>query len=131
MEEKIKIIELESKIIKLISKDNFRGNTVHFEYSKIDPLYKLSVITHSPITGQNFLLHTTRGGSNISCLEKMVEYVSDKYRDEYSWSVSWVNKNGEPIVSYFRGVEEDEIRNKFEHMNVGAKIKSITRMPLS
>lgn len=130
-----KPIELESKIIQVIRKDNSRGNTIHFHWDRtpFSPSnYILDVITHNVFNGQNFLLKRMEGESHIECLSKMLEYVESAFQDEYSWTVYWTDSQGEQHKSYFRGVDEDEVKQKFFYEEkTEAVINSIKMSPMT
>lgn len=112
-------IELESKIINVVRANNTRGNTFHFQYDRA-PLgfeaeldYVLEVITRNVMNGQLFLLKRIEGTSETDCLNRMLEYVESKYKDENNYTVIWNDKDGDEHESYFRSTNEEEVRTKF------------------
>lgn len=111
-------ITQESKIIQAIREDNHRGNTIHFKWDRLSETpadYFLDVITHNITNGQNFLMKRIFADSKSECLRKMVEYAETGFKDEPSWIVSWVDSNDIEWESYFRGADEDQVKDKFNY----------------
>jgi hypothetical protein len=139
---KNKQIELESKIISLLNKDNTKKNTFHF-FWKTDieivgrtpaDIVDLEIFSCNPITNQIFLLTKTESNSKIDCLKSVIDSLKDS--DEYSWKVQWSDGDTEQVtrvisVSYFRGKTKQEVIEKFNYVKSDNKIINIEKMPIS
>jgi len=86
-----------------------------FNYIEKQETVTLELITINPIHEQSFLLHTLKGLDKIEALTKMQEYVEQKYEAESSYTIQWMDKEGDGALhtSYFRGHNIYEILDKF------------------
>lgn len=127
-----KVILLESIITRHIYKNNQSGCTVHYIYGGcgMDPC-SLQVVTHNPDTNRSFLMHEVTASSKLECLSKMLQYVTDNFRDEHVWSVRWQDMGGQEHLSYFSAVDEQHARNKFMSVPGDGVILSVQKMPIS
>jgi hypothetical protein len=127
-------IEYETKIIQAVRKDNVNGNTVHFHWDRASfgGNYVLRVVTHNIKTNQNFLMKQVDAPTEHECLLAMVKYVEESFKDENSYTIIWSDgAGGEPVESYFRGVDDDEVTTKFIHDNTRGVIIDIILNPLT
>lgn len=133
---KSEVVLLESEIICVLNNDNIKKNTFHFNYHECKSpreLCYLELISCNPIWKQTFLLNETYGESKLQCLTTMLMHVKKiSSSDEYSWEVYWDDHNGDPHVSYFMGITDEEVKKKFNFSNTKKnKITKIKKMPLS
>jgi len=86
-----------------------------FNYIEKQETVTLELITINPIHEQSFLLHTLKGLDKIEALTKMQEYVEQKYEAESSYTIQWMDKEGDGALhtSYFRGHNIYDILDKF------------------
>lgn len=86
-----------------------------FNYIEKQETVALELITINPIHEQSFLLHTIKGLDKLEALNKMQEYVEQKYESESSYTIQWMDKEGDNKLhtSYFRGHNIYEILDKF------------------
>jgi len=128
-----KKIELESQIIATLNQDNGKSNTFHFIWYNDSESVNLEIVSCNPQNLQIFLLLSQSGSSFLNCLEMALEKIKDKNSTEYSWTVTWIDENDKEQVSYFRGKNEQEVRNKFYYTDsyVNLAIGNIQKMPIS
>lgn len=87
---------------------------VIFDFSSIDGVTKLDLITINPRHEQSFLYHTEKGIDKVETLEKMLKYVLINNKEKNHYTVQWT-KNGESELhtSYFRAKNIYEALDKF------------------
>ena len=124
-------IAVESSIIRAVSKDNFRGNTIHFRWDRLPETpadFILEVLTCNHYNGRCFLLKRVFDDTENNCLLQMLDYVEKSYVNEPTWTVEWTNHRLETCTSIFRGLNEDDVRDKFFYDSLArSTIKSITK----
>jgi hypothetical protein len=111
-------IQYESKIIDVVRKDNHRNNTIHFVWDRtpFEPNdFVLQVVTRNVQNGQLFLLKQVEAPTHTECLKQMLDYVKGTFKEDSNWTVFWVDVEGHPHMSYFRGKDQDEVRAKFDY----------------
>lgn len=95
-----------------------------FEYSTIDGLVKLDMITINPRHNQSFLFQTTTGYNKVETLKKMLEYVQSYKEKESSYTVQWmVHGDQELHTSYFRA---SNIQDALDKLYFGRDRNTIT-----
>lgn len=124
--------QLQSKIISILNIDNSRNNTFHFIESEIGNHQLLEVISYSVIHNEIFLLNSVESTTIDGCYLQILELLKIKKKEvEYSWTVKW-RKNGIDYVSYFRGLNENEVSQKFYHHDSDDKeLIEVIKMPIS
>jgi len=77
-------------------------NTI-FDFSQIDGIVKLDLITINPRHDQSFLYHSTKAIDKKEALVKMLEYIDETNEVENTYTLQW-RKVGESNLhtSYFR-----------------------------
>ncbi len=111
------IIDLESRIEKIIDEDNLPSCTVHFKYEpSIENTVELSIITHNPVHKTDFLLYKSWGLTEQLALESAYRYLSTHRNEEQVFTVQWKRKgNTTTNTSYFSGHDMSEVLDKFYH----------------
>lgn len=129
-------IRHESKIIKILNRDNSNKNTFHFKMENNFPNspYVLKLLSCNGYTQSVFLIKFLKSRSIKGVYKKMYDYVSKiKQRYNYTWTVEWYEKNNKEVnISYFYGDSEEDVREKFYYSNdKNKKIHSIVKNPIS
>ena len=90
------------------------SENVIFDFTNMENVVKLDLITINPRHEQSFLYHTEKGIDKLETLKKMLEYVMINNEDENHYTVQWI-KNGESNLhtSYFRAKNIYEALDKF------------------
>ena len=90
------------------------SENVIFDFTNMESVVKLDLITINPRHEQSFLYHTEKGIDKLETLKKMLEYVMINNEDENHYTVQWI-KNGETNLhtSYFRAKNIYEALDKF------------------
>ncbi|MCB0510646.1 MAG: hypothetical protein H6579_10100 [Chitinophagales bacterium] len=105
-----------------------------FDFSLIDGLTKLDLITINPRHEQSFLFHSLKAIDKIEALEKMLEYLATTRQNENTYTLQW-RKIGEAELhtSYFRARNMYEALDKFYYnRDVNSfNIFSITLNPIA
>lgn len=87
-----------------------------FDFSHEGEQTRLDLITINPRHDQSFLFHSISGESKVHALERMLEYVSQKLRQERSYTVQWVKKGETELqTSYFRASDMADVLKKFAY----------------
>jgi len=124
-------IAIESSIIQAVRSDNFRENIIHFIWDRLPETpadFILEVLTYNIKNGQCFLLKRVFGDTHNNCLLKMFDYVEKTYLNDFTWIVEWKDYNFEDHISIFRGLNEDEVKDKFFYnSNTKSVINKITK----
>lgn len=120
IDKKLEQIKMQHRISEILRKDN--GVSCHFDYHinllSEDETIKLNVLTYNEKHNEYMLMHTTKGGSSLICLNKMLKYIESVQQSNrnYSFTISWKKKNDEKLyVSYFWGNSEEDVIKKFLH----------------
>ena len=113
-----KILQLECEISDYLGKTN--NCYVHFEYSEeINDdddtcLDLLKIITYNRMHQKAFLLKDFKGESREEILKMALNYVNETFKTEHNYTVFWTElSTGKKYLSYFRGIDESEIKGKF------------------
>lgn len=110
------------------------SDNVIFDFSLIDGLTKLDLITINPRHEQSFLFHSLKAIDKIEALEKMLEYLATTRQNENTYTLQW-RKIGEAELhtSYFRARNMYEALDKFYYnRDVNSfNIFSITLNPIA
>lgn len=90
------------------------SENVIFDFSTLENVVKLDLITINPRHEQSFLYHTEKGIDKLETLKKMFDYVMINNKEENHYTVQWI-KNGESNLhtSYFRAKNIYEALDKF------------------
>jgi hypothetical protein len=126
-----KQIEIESKIIYTLNRDNAKSNTFHFVWYQDSQKFNLEIVSCNPQNLQIFLLLSQSGYSLLNCLELALERIVLEKSTEYSWTVTWIDEDNKEHISYFLGKNEYEVRNKFYYTGLNTSIINIKKMPIS
>ncbi len=86
-----------------------------FNYIEKAETVTLELITINPIHEQSFLLHSLKGLDKIEALTKMEEYLEQKYQQESSYTIQWmqIDDDNQLHTSYFRGKNIYDVLDKF------------------
>jgi len=94
-----------------------------FEFSSAEGKVKLDLITINQRHNQSFLFKYVLGYDKVDALNKMVEYVQNYKKQDDSYTIQWMNKDGKELeTSYFRGSNIYDVLDKF---NYGRDIHTI------
>lgn len=111
-----------------------QSKNIIFDFSQIDGVTKLNLITVSPRHEQSFLYHSIKGIDKVEALQKMLEYVSLQHKEENTYTIQWrINGDDELHTSYFRSKNMYEALDKFNYnrdLNA-CTIFSITLNPIA
>lgn len=130
-------INMEMALIQkeIISYLGMKPENVIFNYSDIQNIIRLDLVTVNPKHEQSFLYNTTRGIDKIEALKKMLEYVLEYHKNENSYTIQWtrLGGSGELETSYFRAKNMYEALDKFYYNRdlASYKIFSINLNPVS
>jgi len=110
-----KKIELESLIQTIVEVDNASACTVHFDYRPgIGHYIDLSIITHNPIHGTDFLFHKSSGMTDEHALQNAYNYLIHHRSNESTFTIEWKKKDeAHTVVSYFSGDNMLDVLRKF------------------
>jgi len=98
-------------------------NEFVFEFSSAEGKVKLDLITINQRHNQSFLFKYVLGFDKVDALNKMVEYVKNYKKQDDSYTIQWMNKDGKELeTSYFRGRNIYDVLDKF---NYGRDINTI------
>ena len=101
-----------------------RTSDLVFEYSTVDGMIKLDLITINPRHNQAFLYHSERGTDKLDALRKMKEYVKKHKEKENSYTIQWVAKGDRELhTSYFRA---GNIVDALQKLYYGRDMNTIT-----
>jgi hypothetical protein len=101
-----------------------RTSDLVFEYSTIDGMVKLDLITINPRHNQAFLYHSERGTDKLDALSKMKDYVKKHKEKENSYTIQWVAKGDRELhTSYFRA---GNIVDALQKLYYGRDMNTIT-----
>ena len=101
-----------------------RTSDLIFEFSLVEGMTKLDLITINPRHNQSFLFHTEKGSDKVDALKKMWVYVKNHKEKENSYTIQWVAKgNKELHTSYFRA---SNILDALEKLYYGRDRNTIT-----
>ncbi len=101
-----------------------RTSDLIFEFSILEGMTKLDLITINPRHNQSFLFHSERGSDKVDALRKMWVYVKNFKEKENSYTIQWVAKgNRELHTSYFRA---SNILDALEKLYYGRDRNTIT-----
>ena len=112
-----KILQLECEISEFLAKTN--NCYVHFEYSEEinddeTSLCLLKVMTYNRMHQKAFLLKDFKGESREDTLKMALNYANETFKTEHNYTVFWTElSTGKKYLSYFRGIDENEIKGKF------------------
>lgn len=107
-------IYLESRIQSIVEEDNVHSCTVHLSYSPSSQHgIDLSIITHNPVHGTNFLFYKTWGLSEENALRNAYDYLSNHRVYESTYTMEWKEKGGKITTSYFTGKSMLDVLHKF------------------
>tara|TARA_B110000037_G_C17067626_1_gene484466 strand:+ start:245 stop:643 length:399 start_codon:yes stop_codon:yes gene_type:complete len=107
----VKIAQLQKEIT---DKLGLEASHVVFDFSALEGVTKLSLITISPRHEQSFLYHTTKAIDKVEALEKMLEYVSTQHKSESTYTVQWRKVGASELhTSYFSARNMYEALDKF------------------
>lgn len=105
-----------------------------FNFIEKEGIVVLELITINPVHEQSFLLQSFKGVDRIDALNKMKDYVEQKYEEEKTYTMQW-SKLGDANLhtSYFRASGIQEVLNKFyyEREQTSYTIYSITLNPMT
>jgi hypothetical protein len=131
------ILELECEIYEYLNKTS--SCFIHFEYSieksNEEICDKVKIITYNKLHRKSFLFKEFTGKGKIDVLKKALIYIKNIIRTENNYTVHWINKTtNAKHLSYFRGIDEKEVKDKFycsidNIQNI--KIDEITLSPVS
>lgn len=130
-------IDLESFIINKMNMNNYRNNTIHFVWDKshsFNSKITLFIVTNNRYTDTKFLFKRVYGFNEKHCLQQIVDYLNMNFPDENNYSITWKDSNDVQQISYFTGIDEDEVKFKFNYLSgdkSSAKIVSIKQTPLA
>ena len=95
-----------------------------FEYSQLEGMTRLDLITVNPRHNQSFLYHTTKGFDKQDALNKLHDYVINFKDKENHYTVQWKAKDdGELQTSYFRA---SSIYDALDKLYYGRDVNIIT-----
>lgn len=101
-----------------------RTSDLVFEYSAVEGMVKLDLITINPRHNQAFLYHSERGTDKLDALSKMKEYVKKHKEKENSYTIQWVAKGDRELhTSYFRA---GNIVDALQKLYYGRDMNTIT-----
>jgi hypothetical protein len=107
----IEIAKLQNEIIKSLG---MQSEHVVFNFQDKNGQIKLQLITINPKHEQSFLLHSNMGTDKVDALQKMCEYVGNKYKEESSYTLQWALIGNNTLhTSYFRANNIYEVLDKF------------------
>lgn len=88
------------------------GDSLLFEFRKLDNKVRLDLITVNPRHHQSFLFHTETGYDRVDTLRKMWDYVQSYKEKESPYTVQWMARGDKELnTSYFRA------RNMYEALD--------------
>lgn len=88
------------------------GDSLLFEFRKLDNKVRLDLITVNPRHHQSFLFHTEVGYDRVDTLRKMWDYVQSYKAKESPYTVQWMARGDKELnTSYFRA------RNMYEALD--------------
>ncbi|PVY41110.1 hypothetical protein [Pontibacter virosus] len=88
------------------------GDSLLFEFRKLDNKVRLDLITVNPRHHQSFLFHTEVGYDKVDVLRKMLDYVQSYKEKESPYTVQWMARGDKELnTSYFRA------RNMYEALD--------------
>ncbi|SIT86211.1 hypothetical protein [Pontibacter indicus] len=88
------------------------GDSLLFEFRKLDNKVRLDLITVNPRHHQSFLFHTEIGYDRVDTLRKMWDYVQSYKEKESPYTVQWMARGDKELnTSYFRA------RNMYEALD--------------
>ncbi|EJF09794.1 hypothetical protein I0P70_07580 [Pontibacter sp. FD36] len=88
------------------------GDSLLFEFRKLDNKVRLDLITVNPRHLQSFLFHTEVGYDRVDALRKMWDYVQSYKEKESPYTVQWMARGDKELnTSYFRA------RNMYEALD--------------
>ncbi|GGG06585.1 hypothetical protein [Pontibacter amylolyticus] len=88
------------------------GDSLLFEFRKLDNKVRLDLITVNPRHHQSFLFHTEVGYDRVDTLRKMWDYVQSYKEKESPYTVQWMARGEKELnTSYFRA------RNMYEALD--------------
>ncbi|MDO6389174.1 hypothetical protein Q4E40_03475 [Pontibacter sp. BT731] len=88
------------------------GDSLLFEFRKLDNKVRLDLITVNPRHHQSFLFHTEVGYDRVDTLRKMWDYVQSYKEKESPYTVQWMARGDKELnTSYFRA------RNMYEALD--------------
>lgn len=98
----------------IASKLGLSSENVIYDFSTIENLVKLDLITINPRHEQSFLYHTEKGIDKIETLQKMLDYVLINNKEENHYTIQWVQTGKSNLhTSYFRAKNIYEALDKF------------------
>ena len=101
-----------------------RTSDLIFEFSHLEGMTKLDLITINPRHNQSFLFHSERGSDKVDALRKMWVYVKNYKEKENSYTIQWVAKGNQELhTSYFRA---SNILDALEKLYYGRDRNTIT-----
>jgi hypothetical protein len=101
-----------------------RTSDLVFEFSLVDGMTKLDLITINPRHNQSFLFHSERGTDKVDALRKMHAYVQNYKAKENSYTIQWVATGERELhTSYFRA---GNILDALEKLYYGRDRNTIT-----
>lgn len=110
------------------------SENVIFDFSNIESLVKLDLITINPRHEQSFLYRTEKGIDKVETLQKMLDYVLINNKEDNHYTIQWVqNGKSDLHTSYFRAKNIYEALDKFyfnRELNT-YNVFSITLNPVS
>ena len=122
------ILELECEISEHITETS--QCFTHFEYLTPDnqdnpqesEVTHLKIITYNPYHRKAFLLKEFNGKHRVNVLNQALKYIKSTLKNENNYCVHWTDLNlNQCFTSYFRGVDEIEVKTKFycnlDHLN--------------
>jgi hypothetical protein len=81
---------------------------VHFIYDN----NTVTIATYNYNHEQAFLLGNFTGSTRMEALNNALNYLNDTIRSENNYTVIWTDSTGSRHTSYFRGVDEEEVKSK-------------------
>jgi hypothetical protein len=80
-----------------------RTSDLIFEFSVVEGMTKLDLITINPRHNQSFLFHSEKAADKVDALRKMLDYVKNYKEKENSYTIQWVARGEHELhTSYFR-----------------------------
>ena len=100
------------------------GDSLVFEFRRMEDRIRLDLITVNPRHSQSFLFHSEFGYDKLDALRKMLDYVKN-YRDkESSFTIQWIARGERELnTSYFRAANVYQALDKLYY---GRDINTIT-----
>ena len=127
----IEIARLQKEVMKQLG---LKQDNIIFNYKDKENIVRLDLITINPKHDQSFLFHSTKGIDQVESLQKMLDYVINRYQNDDSYTIQWLKTGDDELqTSYFRGKNMYEALDKFYYGRdlSSHKIFSVTLNPVA